>query len=117
MTILLPVISTVQTINYVPHYSTAVDSIIFTDEQENVEFSGTLVGETSLAYYNSVELTLDTTQLIEQRVYMVVFKDSSDNILFTDKVFSTAQPINTFSVNNGGYINPPTTTNQYIIYE
>jgi hypothetical protein len=43
--------------------------------------------------------------------------DATGKILYSDKVFCTAQPINTFSVNEGTYETAPGTNNEYIIYE
>lgn len=117
MTILLPDTSATQTVNYIPRYNSSVATILLTDEQENVEFSASLVSESVLEYYNEVSLTLGSTLLKEGRTYMIVFKDSLDKILFTDKVYSTSQPISTFSVNEGVYTIAPATSNDYIIYE
>ena len=117
MTILLPDTASSQTIKYIPRYDVAVATIEFTDEQENTSFNATLGTETEQSYYNDVTFTLTTTLLKNARVYMIKLKDVSDNILFSDKVFSTDQPISTFSVNTGGYINAPGTANEYIIYE
>ena len=117
MTILLPNTATEQTFKFIPFlgfYTTLnVTKIEFLDEQTNKTTEAVLGTLTEVSYYHTIGVTID---LKEGRFYMAIFYDGSTEI-FRDKVFSTAQTISTFTVNDGVYKYGPSTPNEYIVYE
>lgn len=117
MTVLLPDTVTEQTYKFIPFIQPSeilnITKIEFLDEQTNTTEVSVLGTFTTVSFYNTVNLTIP---LIEGRFYMAIFYDGITEI-FRDKVFSTAQPISTFSVNDGVYKFGPSTPNEYILYD
>tara|TARA_R110002073_G_scaffold128002_2_gene273654 strand:- start:210 stop:554 length:345 start_codon:yes stop_codon:yes gene_type:complete len=112
MTILLPDTATEQIVKYIPFVPDSVTKIEFLDEQQNVTTEAVLGSQTKVSFYWTIGVTID---LKEGSIYMMYFYNGTD-IIYRDKCFSTAQPVSTFSVNNGIYTNAPSTANKYIIY-
>ncbi len=107
-----------QTFSYVPRVlGNAVNEIPFTmvitDEQTNTPVSTQAhfygVGD----YVNTIQHTFT---LIEGHFYTLELKNSTNDIIFKDRIFCTAQPLVTFSVNNNQYVSN-STTNEFIVYE
>lgn len=117
MTVLLPDTATEQTYKFIPFIQPTenlnITKIEFLDEQTNTNAEAVLGTFSTVSFYNEVNLTIP---LIEGRFYMAIFYDGTTEI-FRDKVFSTSQPIETFSVNDGVYKYGPSTPNEYILYE
>ena len=117
MTVLLPDTATEQTYKFIPFIQPTenlnITKIDFLDEQTNTNAEAVLGTFSTVSFYNEVNLTIP---LIEGRFYMAIFYDGTTEI-FRDKVFATAQPIETFSVNAGVYEYGPSTPNEYILYE
>jgi len=88
-----------------------------TDEQTNEVFVITINSTTTGEYVNTINADFNTSQLelIEGHTYTLVLRVGT-NIIFKDKVFCTAQPLVTFSVNNNQYVSN-STTNDFIVYE
>jgi hypothetical protein len=103
--------NTSQSFDFIPRYGTPVTCEL-TDENTNVPVivSGTF---TSGDYVHSFSAVLPT---LENHLYWVELKDVSNNVLLKERMFCTNQPIDTFSVNNGGYVSNQT-TNDFIMYE
>jgi len=83
-----------------------------TDDQTNITVAVAITSSTVGAYINTITATFG---LIEGHFYNLVLRVGT-NIIFKDRVFCTAQPIVTFSVNNNQYVSN-TTTNDFIVYE
>ena len=112
MTILLPETATEQTFKFIPLIYNDVTNIELIDEQQNTTQTAVLGTELTVSFYKTIGVTV---ALKEGSVYMAIFKAGTTEI-FRDKVFSTSQPISTFTVNNGVYDYGPSTANQYILY-
>ena len=117
MIVLTPSLSQ-QNFDYVPRVlGDAVNEIpatmIITDEQTNTPIS-------TQAHYNGfgdyVNTLAHTYALIEGHFYTLELKNSTNDIIYKDRIFCTAQPLVTFSVNNNQYVSNAT-TNTFIVYE
>ena len=107
-----------QTFSYVPRvlgnaiYDVPITMIII-DEQTNTPVLTTShyygVGD----YVNTIQHTFS---LVEGHFYTLELKNSSNDIIYKDRIFCTAQPLVTFSVNNNQYVSN-STTNEFIVYE
>ena len=88
-----------------------------TDEQTNEVFNIVVTSTTTGNYVNTItaDFNTSTLELIEGHTYTLVLRNGS-NIIFKDRVFCTAQPLVTFSVNNNQYVSN-STTNEFIVYE
>lgn len=116
MTILQPNTLTGHSLFYIRRYTTAIDSVELTDEQTNTLINVTSYTDTEGQYYRTFTFEIDQV-LTAYRFYMFRILDASGNVLYSDKVFCTDQPVDSFSVNQGTYQNAPGTANEYIIYE
>lgn len=112
MTILLPDTATDQEVKYIPFITADVTKVEFLDEQQNVVSTATFNSQAVESFYTKINVAIE---LKDGSIYMMLFYNG-DNVIFRDKCFSTSQPVSTFSVNNGVYVNAPSTPNQYIIY-
>lgn len=110
MIVLSPIL-TPQTFSFIPRDNTFTVMEI-TDEQTNIT---TAVAITSSTIGNYINTITSTFALIEGHFYNLVLK-FGNNVIFKDRIFCTAQPIVTFSVNSGQYISS-VTTNEFIVYE
>ncbi len=117
MTVLLPDTVTEQAYKFIPFIQPTenlnITKIEFLDEQTNTKQEAVLGIFATVSFYNTVNLTIP---LKEGSFYIAIFYDGITEI-FRDKVFSTAQPISTFSVNDGVYKFGPSTPNEYILYD
>jgi hypothetical protein len=100
-----------QTFDFIPRYGTPV-TLELTDENTNdtVLVVGTFTAGDYVYSFNGVLPTK------ENHFYWMVLKDGGSNIVLKERIFCTNQPINTFSVNNGGYVSNQT-INDFIMYE
>lgn len=112
MTIMLPDTSDSQTIKFIPFIPLSVDEIVFLDEQQNTTQTALIGTDTTLSFYKTIDVNIE---LKEDSIYMMYMYNNS-NLVYSDKVFATSQPISTFTINNGVYTNAPGTANQYILY-
>ena len=112
MTILLPNTATDQEVKYIPFITSNVTKVEFLDEQQNVITEATFNSQIVESFYTKINVAIE---LKNGSIYMMVFYNGID-VIFRDKCFSTSQPVNTFSINNGVYKNAPITPNQYILY-
>lgn len=117
MIVLTPSVS-LQTFRYVPRVlgqaNTEIPTtMVITDEQTNTPVSIInhfyAVGD----YVNTIQHTFT---LIEGHFYNLELKNPSNQIIYKDRIFCTAQPLVTFSVNNNQYVSN-STTNDFIVYE
>jgi len=88
-------------------------TMIITDEQTNTSVSTQSFSQSQGDY---VYLIQHIFSLIEGHFYTLELKNSSNEIIYKDKIFCTAQPLVTFSVNNNQYVSN-STTNDFIVYE
>ena len=107
-----------QTISYIPRVlGNAIAQIfvtmIITDEQTNMPVSTQAFFGGFGDYINTISHTFS---LIEGHFYTLELKNSSNEIIYKDRIFCTAQPLVTFSVNNNQYVSN-STTNEFIVYE
>jgi hypothetical protein len=107
-----------QTFSYVPRVlgNALYDvpfTMVITDEQKNTPISTT---SHLSSFGNYVNLIQDTFSLIEGHFYTLELKNSTNDIIYKDRIFCTAQPLVTFSVNNNQYVSN-STTNDFIVYE
>ena len=102
---------TSQTFNFIPRYGTPV-TLELTGENTNVTqlVAGTFTAGDYVYQFTAI---LPTE---ENRFYWMVLKDANGDLVLKERIFCTNQPIDTFSVNNGGYISNQT-TNEFIMYE
>ena len=100
-----------QTFSCIPRDNT-FNVMQITDEQTNVTSTITITSITTGAYVYTITASF---ALIEGHTYNLVLK-FGNNIIYKDKVFCTAQPLVTFSVNNNQYVSN-STTNDFIVYE
>jgi len=85
-----------------------------TDEQTNTLVVSTQsFGQSQGDYVNLIQHTYG---LIEGHFYNLELQNSSNDIIYKDRIFCTAQPLVTFSVNNNQYVSN-STTNDFIVYE
>ena len=105
-----------QTFSFIPRDNT-FNVMELTDEQTNEVFPIAIVSTTTGNYVNTItaEFNISALELIEGHTYTLVLRNGS-NIIFKDRVFCTAQPLVTFSVNNNQYVSN-STTNEFIVYE
>lgn len=103
--------TTPQTFSCIPRDNT-FNVMQITDEQTNVTTTITITSRTTGNYIYTITASF---ALIEGHTYNLVLK-FGNNIIFKDKVFCTAQPLVTFSVNNNQYVSN-STTNDFIVYE
>ena len=117
MIVLTPSVS-LQTFTYVPRVLGQASNeqpltMVITDEQTNTPVS------TINHFYSTgdyVNLIQHTFSLIEGHFYTLELKNPSNDIIYKDRIFCTAQPLVTFSVNNNQYVSN-STTNEFIVYE
>jgi hypothetical protein len=104
-----------QTISFIPrsYSSTETYSVDITSETENKSvYSQSHTGDFSLVkYYRQLSAVYD---LKENNFYMIEIKDSSNNIIFRDKIFCTNQQVLDYSVNNNNYTTH-SSNNEFII--
>ena len=85
-----------------------------TDEQTNTLVVSTQsFGQSQGDYVNLIQHTYG---LIEGHFYNLELQNSNNDIIYKDRIFCTAQPLVTFSVNNNQYVSN-STTNEFIVYE
>ena len=107
-----------QTFYYVPRvgvnefYDIPITMVI-TDEQTNTVLS-TIDQFYGVSDY--VFLIQHTFSLIEGHFYTLQLLNLDNEIIYKDRIFCTAQPLVTFSVNNNQYVSNAT-TNEFIVYE
>ena len=107
-----------QTFYYVPRvggnsfYDIPITMVI-TDEQTNTVLSTIDQFYGASGYTNLIQHTFS---LIEGHFYTLELLNTDNEIIFKDKIFCTAQPLVTFSVNNNQYVSNAT-TNSFIVYE
>jgi hypothetical protein len=100
-----------QTFSCIPRDNT-FNVMQITDEQTNITTTITINSRTTGNYVYTITANF---ALIEGHTYNLVLK-FGNNIIYKDKVFCTAQPLVTFSVNNNQYVSN-STTNDFIVYE
>ena len=100
-----------QTFSCIPRDNT-FNVMEITDEQTNVTTTITITSRTVGDYIYTITATY---ALIEGHTYTLVLKYGT-NIIYKDRIFCTAQPLVTFSVNNNQYVSNAT-TNDFIVYE
>jgi hypothetical protein len=100
-----------QTFSCIPRDNT-FNVMQITDEQTNVTTTITINSRTTGNYIYTITANF---ALIEGHTYTLVLKFGT-NIIYKDRVFCTAQPLVTFSVNNNQYVSN-STTNDFIVYE
>lgn len=89
-------------------------SLTLIDENTNVPQVVSNLTFFMLSYTNACNCTLPFVK--ENHFYWAILKDFNNNVLLKERVFCTNQNIDTFSVNNGGYVSNQT-TNDFIMYE
>jgi len=107
-----------QTFYYVPRVlgqgvSEQPLTMVTTDEQTNTPVSTINHFYSVGNYVNSIQ---HTYALIEGHFYTLELKNSNNDVIYKDRIFCTAQPLVTFSVNNNQYVSN-STTNDFIVYE
>ena len=100
-----------QTFSCIPRDNT-FNVMEITDEQTNVTTAVAITSSTVGDYINTITATY---ALIEGHTYTLVLRVGS-TIIYKDRIFCTAQPLVTFSVNNNQYVSN-STTNDFIVYE
>ena len=88
-------------------------TMVITDEQTNTPVSTNAHGFGQGDYYNAISHSFT---LIEGHFYTLELLNPNNNIIYKDRIFCTAQPLVTFSVNNNQYVSN-STTNEFIVYD
>jgi len=88
-------------------------TMIITDEQTNTPISTQAFFWSGYNYANVISHTFS---LIEGHFYTLELKNPNNDVIYKDRIFCTAQPLVTFSVNNNQYVSN-STTNDFIVYE
>ena len=101
-----------QTIRYIPRNGNYVTAYI-TDENTNVQVQLLPVTFLGGDYFHTLNTIFPT---FENRFYWLELKDINGETCLKERMFCTNQNVDTFSVNNGGYISNQT-TNEFIMYE
>ena len=111
MKIIIPKV--VNTISIVPREYVA-DSIIFYDEEENKEYKHPLdqMNISQVQYWMNIT---DIFPVREGRWYVMIVLNGLKEV-YRDKVFATAQDIDTYSINKGKF-KEHKTENEFIIIE
>lgn len=113
MTILQPV-GTAQNINFIGRSNTFTSINLLRESTNTTEvLAFNPIGVIDNGYYTTVPVVSST--LIEGEYYVLNILNNTD-IIFSDKVFVTAQTLSDYTINNSEY-NEHTTTNEYTIYE
>lgn len=104
-----------QIIRFIPrsYSSTETYTVNITSETENKSvYSVNHTGDFSLVkYYRELSAVYDLKQ---DNFYIIEITDSSDNVIFRDKIFCTNQQVLDYSVNNGNYTTH-SSNNEFII--
>lgn len=104
-----------QTISFIPrsYSSTETYTVNVKSETENkLVYAQDHTGDFSLVkYYRQLSAIFDLKQ---DNFYTIEIKDSSNNIIYRDKIFCTNQTILDYSVNNGNYVTH-SSNNEFII--
>ena len=103
--------NTNQTFDFIPRYGMPTTCELI-DENTNVPVSvaGTFTAGDYVYQFTAI---LPTE---ENHFYWMLLKDANGDLVFKERIFCTNQNIDTFSVNNGGYVSNQT-TNDFIMYE
>ena len=110
--------SGLKSVNVMPK-SIDIVSFFITDDSTNVTQQFDIDGFIDHDYYQELIIDFDV-DLVENRYYDLVLKDSDDEVIFKDRIFVTSQNIVTFSVNNNPdntpkyKVNP--SSNSYLTY-
>jgi len=108
--IVLQEIGTSQTFKIVPRELSA-DSMTFTHEETGVILTYAITPTTDRYYLSISKIVV----LKENHFYKLTVYNGAD-VVYKDKVYCTNQTIETYSINNGEYIQN-SSSNDYIIYE
>ena len=104
-----------RTISFIPrsYSSTETYTVNVKSETENkLVYTQDHTGDFSLVkYYRQLSAIFDLKQ---DNFYTIEIKDSSNNIIYRDKIFCTNQTILDYSVNNGNYVTH-SSNNEFII--
>ena len=93
-------------------------SLVFTDEQTKQTYSKTVLLASIVSdFKDMVSFTTSLTFLYENAFFELVVKSSTNEVIYKDLIFCTAQSIDSFSVNSGEYILPTINNNDYIVIE
>lgn len=112
MTILLPTTNS-QAINFIPREGT-IASLSLEREDTNTVESVTIGVILTVENYNQFNVSMTT--LLEGKSYILRAYSSSNELLWSDKAFCTAQTVGDYSINNAEFTE--NTTNQnYVTYE
>lgn len=106
-----------QTFSFIPR-DNSFNDMQLTDEQTNETIPVAITSSTSGDYVSTITATFNSSslQLIEGHTYLLELRNLLNEIIYKDKIFCTAQPLVTFSVNNNQYVSN-STTNDFIVYE
>jgi hypothetical protein len=108
--ILLKELATSQTFKVIPRSYTAT-SMTFTHEETGVVLTYS-ISPTTDRYYLSISKII---ALKDNHFYTLNILNNT-TVVYTDKVFVTNQSIQTYSINNGEYVQS-SSNNDYVVYE
>lgn len=101
--IILKPIATPQTIKFIPTRDGNANTLIITNETTNEQSTQTITQEIACyccSYYQEFTVTLN---LKEGHFYTLTFKED-DKLIHRDKIFCTAQSVDSYSVNKDEYV-------------
>jgi hypothetical protein len=104
-----------QTISFIPRSYSSIETYtvnVKSETESKLVYTQNHTGDFSLVkYYRQLSAIFDLKQ---DNFYTIEIKDSSNNIIYRDKIFCTNQTILDYSVNNGNYVTH-SSNNEFII--
>ena len=103
-----------QTLNFIPREYPILVNYTITDEETNTSISDTNISTTINGGY--LEIT-EIFTLKEGVFYNIDITKTDNTLIFRGRIFCTNQNIDTFSMNDGEFVEDTTKDNTYVIYE
>ncbi len=110
------------TLSIIPRSYTPTGSNIFkvviTNEEQNTEVHNATVSSlTALKYYYTYTANLGLDSAKDQTYILEVSNTATSKVIYRDKIFGTDQSVSTYSANTGKFVQNPTASNTYLVYE
>jgi len=102
-----------QTLNFIPREFVSLVNYTITNEETNTSISDTNISTTTNGGY--LEIT-EIFTLKEDVFYNIDITKTDNTLIFRGRIFCTNQNIDTFSMNDGEFVEDTTKDNTYVIY-
>jgi hypothetical protein len=114
MTILTPVPNAPNYIKFVRRYNGVINTLQIRNQATDTIFNVSNFSISAVSWYEQIQL--QTPNLVEDNTYLITLFGINNAIIYQCIAFCTSQPISSFSVNTGKYLQH-STNNEFIIYE